>query len=181
MLYPLPDYAPSRLENTLQYSPPEVLFNADPSVSYWPPHPPSYDLWSVGVLSLELLLGGTRDVFRIDERVRARVEARVEDAMAEEMRRRRVEDPQHAQSAAAAEEWLLELRHRKENAVLYRSLLEYGISPETDAASCSDARFQQLLRQYDPMHIGAPNIWMVKLIRVRSAAKDCCRRVVLAA
>lgn len=73
---------PSVYESTLLYAPPEVLLNLsvdyfakspaemDSSTSSLPFHqsrPQSYDIWSIGVVFLELILG-TADVFSVDQR-----------------------------------------------------------------------------------------------------------------
>jgi serine/threonine protein kinase len=194
VLYPLPHFGASKLDNTLPYAPPEVLFSPDEpaagAVAYDLARPESYDLWSAGVVALELLLGERANVFRIDERARARVEARVEEALASELRRRRADDPSYARSEADWAAWLEEADLRKERAVLFRSFVEYGIFPtaapattataaggekekpaeNSDAStsnghSCSDEHFQSLLQRYDPLGIGAPDRWMVKLLR----------------
>jgi serine/threonine protein kinase len=217
LLYPPPRFAPSRLDNTLQYAPPEVLFGggggsgdddggAAAGPAYSSTHPHSYDMWSAGVVALELLLGGGANVFRIDERVRARVEARVEEALAAEFRRRQQSDP-GADSEAERAKWTATVAERKEKAALFRALIEYGVyptsagtagaeaAPATDGqqpsssphgdngasssdidsshadSSCSDEHFSDLLRQFDPTGIGAPDKWLVKLIRVRGAER----------
>lgn len=59
---------PSRLEHTNEYAPPEAFFGFtynDTSVGI----SPSFDLWSVGILILEVLLG-TPNVFSVDQRTR---------------------------------------------------------------------------------------------------------------
>ena len=214
LLYPPPRFAPSRLDNTLQYAPPEVLFGGEGGSSdddvgaaagpaYSSTHPHSYDLWSAGVVALELLLGDSANVFRIDERVRARVEARVEEALAAEFRRRQQSDPR-ADSEAERAKWAATVVERKEKAALFRALIEYGVYPTGAGAAttgaeavdgqqsssfsphgdngdssdsniadggCSDEHFSDLLRQFDPTAIGAPDKWLVKLIRVRGAER----------
>ncbi|CAN0262143.1 unnamed protein product, partial [Discosporangium mesarthrocarpum] len=62
---------PSRAESTLDYAPPEVLF--DPQRAYATRRPESYDMWSVGIILLELLLG-TPQVFTVDQRTWAILE-----------------------------------------------------------------------------------------------------------
>ncbi|CAN0371824.1 unnamed protein product [Hapterophycus canaliculatus] len=46
---------PAQGEETLGYAPPEVLF--DPETAYSTQRPESYDVWSIGVILLELILG----------------------------------------------------------------------------------------------------------------------------
>ncbi|GBG68428.1 hypothetical protein CBR_g2972 [Chara braunii] len=76
---------PSRVQETAEYSPPEALFG-----NYWlqskRERRPKYDIWSVGVVVLELLLG-TPHVFHISSRTRALLDQRlgVWDEAAKEM------------------------------------------------------------------------------------------------
>eukprot|EP00124_Ichthyophonus_hoferi_P000036 Ihof_evm36s1 gene=Ihof_evmTU36s1 len=66
---------PSKDENTATYSPPETLVG---SVPFDHKHPASYDMWSTGMVIMELLLG-TADVFQIDDRLRAMVDRQLQD------------------------------------------------------------------------------------------------------
>jgi serine/threonine protein kinase len=61
---------PTKDESTLDYAPPEVLFSSRP---YEMSRPSSYDLWSVGVMILEMLFG-TPEVFTVSQRSRAVLE-----------------------------------------------------------------------------------------------------------
>jgi serine/threonine protein kinase len=65
-----PAGGPSQAEGSREWAPPEVLFGALP---FHAPDPRTYDMWSIGVLFLELLLG-THQVFRVDDRTRAIIE-----------------------------------------------------------------------------------------------------------
>jgi serine/threonine protein kinase len=59
---------PSGLEQTNEYAPPEAIFGYvynDTSVGLTT----SFDLWSVGIVALEILLG-TPNVFSVDQRTR---------------------------------------------------------------------------------------------------------------
>jgi len=67
------DPEPSQAEETLDYAPPEVLFSDQP---YDSDDPQSYDIWSVGVLFLEVILG-TSVVFEIDGRTKAILEKKM--------------------------------------------------------------------------------------------------------
>jgi len=64
---------PTQGELTLDYAPPEILFSKKP---FDEEYPFSYDLWSVGVVFLEMILGTTL-VFEIDSRTRAIMESRL--------------------------------------------------------------------------------------------------------
>jgi len=59
---------PTQGELTLDYAPPEILFSNKP---YDEEHPFSYDIWSLGVVFLEMILGTT------DSRTRAIMERRL--------------------------------------------------------------------------------------------------------
>jgi serine/threonine protein kinase len=61
---------PSKAESSMDYAPPEVIFG---SIPYSLSDPLSYDLWSVGVLFLEMWLGQS-NVFELDQRVAARID-----------------------------------------------------------------------------------------------------------
>jgi len=111
LLYPPPHYTASRRDNTAAYAPPEAIFGYDgddeqdddeqgsdtasdldsiPSPpAFSATHPHSYDLWSVGVVAVELLIGprARSELFSIDQRVRARIERKVEEEVREERRK----------------------------------------------------------------------------------------------
>ncbi|KAF0694167.1 Aste57867_14927 [Aphanomyces stellatus] len=67
---------PTQGEETREYQPPEVLFHGDVPYDY--ATPTSYDMWSVGVVFLELILGSPH-VFSITSRARAKVDAHLHD------------------------------------------------------------------------------------------------------
>lgn len=74
-LYP-PGKGPTQAEETREYQPPEVLFNSDG----WPydyEYPLAYDMWSVGVVFLEMMLGSPQ-VFLISSRAQAKVDAELQ-------------------------------------------------------------------------------------------------------
>lgn len=68
-------FGPSQAEETLKYAPPEVLFGSAP---YFAPDPMTYDLWSVGTVFLELILGSPR-FFEVSQRARAMIELKMEN------------------------------------------------------------------------------------------------------
>jgi serine/threonine protein kinase len=72
---------PSGREETEKYSPPEVLRTLldQDFVAYDPSDPYSYDIWSIGVVFLELLLG-TDEVFSVDQRTSAMIRQRLRGA-----------------------------------------------------------------------------------------------------
>lgn len=73
-LYPS-GHGPSQAEETREYQPPEVLFH-ELGQPYDYEFPFSYDLWSVGVVFLEMLLGSPQ-VFMISPRARAKLDAKL--------------------------------------------------------------------------------------------------------
>jgi serine/threonine protein kinase len=92
-------YGPSTDEETEDYSPPEVLFSSVDGSAGAPYHlakPTTYDIWSVGVVFLEMILGTSR-VFQVDRKTRAILEHRLKDQSQEV----------------------------KEKAILFRAMVEY--------------------------------------------------------
>lgn len=78
---------PSQAEETREYQPPEVLFS-DGGRPYDSASPLAYDLWSVGVVFLEMLLGSPQ-VFTISPRARAKLDATLSAATADEPTKRK--------------------------------------------------------------------------------------------
>ena len=66
-LYPS---SPSRYENTLDYSPPEVYFSS--TLPYSLHIPTSYDIWSLGIMFIEIIIGHSY-VYSIDNKIRVTV------------------------------------------------------------------------------------------------------------
>lgn len=60
------DQGPTQQELSLQYAPPEVRLSSDSHFSFDLEVPESYDIWSVGIIFLEILLG-TGDVFEVED------------------------------------------------------------------------------------------------------------------
>jgi serine/threonine protein phosphatase PrpC/serine/threonine protein kinase len=60
---------PSIREETLEYAPPEVILSIGSAreVPYDLEYPESYDIWSIGIIFLEMILG-TASVFSVDQR-----------------------------------------------------------------------------------------------------------------
>jgi serine/threonine protein kinase len=73
-MYLYGEKGPSQAEETREYQPPEVLFHGDVPFDY--SHPFSYDMWSVGVVFLELFLGSPH-VFSIQSRARVKLDAQL--------------------------------------------------------------------------------------------------------
>ncbi|KAG6489658.1 hypothetical protein ZIOFF_050934 [Zingiber officinale] len=145
---------PTRSEQTFEYTPPEALLNAS-----WFQGPKSvtlkYDMWSVGVVMLELVLGSPH-VFEINDRTRALLDQHLEG-------------------------WS---DHTKELAYKLRSYMEMcilipGISPnhypnggrkdhvDVSPASwkCSEESFSLQVKSRDPLKIGFQDAWALRLVR----------------
>jgi serine/threonine protein kinase len=61
------EFGPSKNELTLEFAPPEVRLSKDDLSAIDLDYPESYDIWSIGVVFLEIILG-TANVFDIDQR-----------------------------------------------------------------------------------------------------------------
>ena len=132
---------PSPLESTIDYAPPELLFSSSTSPSSSSSFfGPSYDSWSLGVLILELLLGGRERVFALDNRVKALIQARLGHRVREDV---------------------------VEKAILFRAFIEYcvypagGLDQRTDrtdelpyTSACNHTHVGEMLRRYDPLGVG---------------------------
>lgn len=69
---------PTLAEASEQYLPPESIFGSG-NPAYSATQPMSYDVWSIGVIWLEILLG-TADVFTVDQRTLAMLNYRMRDS-----------------------------------------------------------------------------------------------------
>ncbi|KAK9917046.1 hypothetical protein WJX75_000279 [Coccomyxa subellipsoidea] len=143
---------PSVNEQTQEYAPPEALLGR-----YWTGEPVlkrtwPYDMWSLGVSWLELVLG-TRHVFQVDAKTRARLYQKINlEAMPEEDRKLAF--------------WL-------------RGLMELCIYPPRPLAaqkvpgnrsslplpwSCTDQALLEMLKQRDPSGKGLPSVQALRLL-----------------
>ncbi|XAR58577.1 Phosphoprotein phosphatase [Bertholletia excelsa] len=146
---------PSRAEQTYEYTPPEALLNAS-----WYQGPIyrtlKYDMWSTGVVFLELILGSP-DVFQISSLTRTLLD-------------------QHLEGWS---DGLKELAHK------LRSFMELCILiPGSDSEihrissrntrdqaaapaswKCSEEYFSQQIKNRDPLKLGFPNVWALRLVR----------------
>uniref|UniRef100_A0A0E0F736 protein-serine/threonine phosphatase n=1 Tax=Oryza meridionalis TaxID=40149 RepID=A0A0E0F736_9ORYZ len=147
------DSGPTRSEQTFEYTPPEALLN-----SSWFQGSKSarlkYDMWSVGVVMLELIVGSPH-VFQISDRTRALMDHRLEG-------------------------WS---EQTKELAYKLRSYMELcilvpGISSQHQGSGdsehgqfrpaswkCSEESFAHQVKIRDPLKMGFPNIWALRLAR----------------
>ncbi|XP_052731586.1 uncharacterized protein LOC108325860 isoform X3 [Vigna angularis] len=147
---------PSRAEQTYEYTPPEALLNAT-----WYQGPTSstlkYDMWSVGVVMLELVLG-TPDVFQINALTRTLLDQHLEGWN------------------EGVRELAYKLRSFMELCILipgisrsssfskkYDTVNQVGVSPAS--WKCSEEFFSRQIRNRDPLKIGFSNIWALRLVR----------------
>ncbi|CAK8571876.1 unnamed protein product [Lathyrus sativus] len=145
---------PSRAEQTYEYTPPEALLNAT-----WYRGSTSsnlkYDMWSVGVVMLEMVLG-TPNIFQINAFTRALLDRHLEGWN------------EGVKELAYKFRSFMELcilipgvsgryskKHHKANQV--------GVSPAS--WKCSEEFFSRQIKARDPLKIGFSNIWALRLVR----------------
>ncbi|AEE80468.1 kinase superfamily protein [Arabidopsis thaliana] len=143
---------PSRAEQTHDYAPPEAILN-----SSWHHGPTSltlkYDMWSVGVVMLEMILGSP-NVFEISSVTRALLD-------------------QHIRGwSENFKELAYKLRSLMEMCILIpgSSLKHGGASSKQGGISlaswkCSEEFFAEQIKSRDPLKIGFPNVWALRLVR----------------
>ncbi|KAL8548181.1 hypothetical protein ACS0TY_007489 [Phlomoides rotata] len=145
---------PSSAEQTSDYAPPEAFLNVS-----WYRGPSSvtskYDMWSVGVVILELILGSP-NVFQISSITQALLD----------------------QHLNGWNDSLKELAY-KLRALMEMCILIPGVSSKlrqdggTNGQSssspvpwkCSEDYFSYLIRSRDPLKLGFPNVWALRLVR----------------
>ncbi|KAJ9566900.1 hypothetical protein OSB04_002866 [Centaurea solstitialis] len=145
---------PSRDEQTYEYMPPEAFLNAT-----WHQGPTSittkYDMWSVGVVILELIIGSP-NVFQINAITRALLDQHLEGW-------------NEGLKALA-----YKLRSFMELCILlpgssskhFRSWSSNGKSSGSPASwKCSEEFFSSQIKSRDPLRIGFPNVWALRLVR----------------
>ncbi|XP_024635859.1 uncharacterized protein [Medicago truncatula] len=145
---------PSRAEQTYEYTPPEALLNAT-----WYQGPTSstlkYDMWSVGVVMLEMVLG-TPNIFQINALTRALLDRHLEGWN------------------EGVKELAYKLRSFMELCILipgvsgsyskkYHKVNQVGVSPAS--WKCSEEFFSRQIKARDPLKIGFSNIWALRLVR----------------
>ncbi|KAJ7977340.1 Protein phosphatase 2C family protein [Quillaja saponaria] len=142
---------PSRAEQTDEYTPPEALLNAT-----WYQGPTcstlKYDMWSVGVVILELILG-TPNVFQISALTSALLDRHLEGWN------------------EGLKELAYKLRSFMELCILipgssskhHSSVNHVGFSPAS--WKCSEEFFSHQIRIRDPLKLGFSNVWVLRLVR----------------
>ncbi|CAH0482341.1 unnamed protein product [Peronospora belbahrii] len=156
---------PSQAEETREYQPPEVLFS-DNGQPYDYTAPEAYDLWSVGVVFLEMVLGSPQ-VFLISPRERAKLDLML-DAQRRNYRHKQgrhgsEEDPESGWRTKA---YLLHVLTQEfcifqPAARQLRSLWDkYALVSE----SCHFGRFNQTVVERDPLKRGLEDSWGLDLM-----------------
>ncbi|XP_048499925.1 uncharacterized protein LOC104894555 isoform X3 [Beta vulgaris subsp. vulgaris] len=146
--------SPSRAEQTYEYTPPEAFLNTS-----WFQGPTSrtlkYDMWSVGVVFLEMVLGSP-DVFQISS---------LSHALLDNLLKGWNED---------LKELAYRLRSFMEMCILvpgHSTTHRPGKGPHDQANDspaswkCSEEFFSNLIKSRDPLNIGFPNVWAMRLVR----------------
>ncbi|EEY59250.1 protein phosphatase 1L-like protein [Phytophthora infestans T30-4] len=162
-----PEFAgPSQAEETREYQPPEVLFS-DSGQPYDYTAPEAYDLWSVGVVFLEIVLGSPQ-VFLISPRERAKLDV-ILDAQQRHQRhngRGRHSSREDTESRWRTKAYLLHVLTREfcifqAGSRQLRSLWDkYALVSE----SCHFGRFNQTVVERDPLKRGLEDLWGLDLI-----------------
>ncbi|KAI7737817.1 hypothetical protein M8C21_028753 [Ambrosia artemisiifolia] len=145
---------PSRDEQTYEYMSPEAFLNAT-----WYHGPSSittkYDMWSVGVVILELIIGSP-NVFQIDAITRALLDQHLEGWN------------------EGLKELAYKLRSFMELCILLpgsspKHLYTWGHSGKSSGSpaswKCSEEFFASQIKSRDPLKIGFPNVWALRLVR----------------
>ncbi|OAE19503.1 hypothetical protein AXG93_4794s1150 [Marchantia polymorpha subsp. ruderalis] len=148
---------PSRLEQTNEYAPPEALLG-----NHWlyfhSQHAHVYDMWSVGVVMLELVLG-TPHVFQISSRTRALLDRRLQgwDQSAKET----------AYMLRAFMEMCILLPGISSHHQFHHQRDNLDNSEEQRLASweCTEQAFLEQIKQRDILGIGMPDKWALRLVR----------------
>ncbi|ETP23719.1 serine/threonine protein kinase [Phytophthora nicotianae CJ01A1] len=157
---------PSQAEETREYQPPEVLFS-DSGQPYDYTNPEAYDLWSVGVVFLEMVLGSPQ-VFLISPRERAKLDV----VLGAQQRRQRHNihirrtSKEDAESGWRTKAYLLHVLTQEfcifqPGSRQLRSLWDkYALVSE----SCHFGRFNQTVVERDPLKRGLEDSWGLDLI-----------------
>ncbi|PWA65453.1 protein phosphatase 2C family protein [Artemisia annua] len=144
---------PSRDEQTYEYMPPEAFLNAT-----WYHGPASittkYDMWSVGVVILELIIGSP-NVFQINAKTHALLEKHLEGW------------------SEGLKELAYKLRSFMELCILLPGSsskhLSWGSNGKSSGSpaswKCSEEFFSSQIKSRDPLKIGFPNVWALRLVR----------------
>lgn len=145
---------PSRSEQTSEYAPPEALLN-----SSWHQGPMQsivkYDMWSVGTVILELILGSP-NVFQINAKTRALLDKHL-DGWNENIRELAYKLRSFMEMCILIPGVPTRIHHTKGgNGHGYVSPVPW---------KCSEEFFSRQIKSKDPLKMGFPNIWALRLVR----------------
>eukprot|EP01137_Pigoraptor_chileana_P018793 Opistho-2@78874 len=146
-----PPEGPSKDEATLDYAPPEVTFSMLPFDSG---RPESYDIWSAGIVFMEMILG-TPKVFTIDDRARARIDLQMQDK-SEEVK-------EAAYRFKAMQQYCLYPPNSE--ATLDEESLSDMLGTSVMKPKCTKETFFECLRRHDPLGIGLEDRMGVDLLK----------------
>lgn len=145
---------PTRSEQTFEYTPPEALLNAS-----WFQEQKNitlkYDMWSVGVVMLELITGSPH-IFQINDRTRALLDKHLEGW------------------SENTKELAYKLRSYMEMCILIPGVSSHQNQHKESkdhggvwlaSWKCSEESFAQQVKSKDPLKLGFPNIWALRLAR----------------
>ncbi|KAG0570157.1 hypothetical protein KC19_6G142700 [Ceratodon purpureus] len=148
---------PSQAEQTIEYAPPEATLSQH-WLYFHPDQAHVYDMWSVGIVMLELVLG-TPHVFQISSRTRVLLDQQLE-GMDE-----------------AAKNTIYLLRAYLEMCILLPGIpphhhhhhqagsVEQFEEVRLAAWKCTEEAVMQQIKQRDPLGIGIPDVWALRLLR----------------
>ncbi|CAM8890284.1 unnamed protein product [Rhodiola kirilowii] len=145
---------PSRAEQTSEYMPPEALLNAT-----WYQAPKSvvlkYDMWSVGVVMLEMILG-SNNVFQINAITRNRLDPYL-DGWSDDLKELAYK------LRSLMELCILTPGTSSKNIKDGRTNRQGGVLPAS--WKCSEEFFSNYVKIRDPLSLGFPNILAMRLVR----------------
>lgn len=148
---------PSQAEQTIEYAPPEATLSQH-WLYFHPDQAHVYDMWSVGIVMLELVLG-TPHVFQISSRTRVLLDQQLE-GMNE-----------------SAKKTIYLLRAYLEMCILLPGIppqhhhhhqsgtVEQSEEVRLAAWKCTEESVMQQIKQRDPLGIGMPDVWALRLLR----------------
>ena len=164
---------PTVMEETPEYSPPEVLLTEQNRIPYDAQHPYSYDAWSVGVVFLELILG-TNDVFSVDQRTSAMIHFKLRGADERQINAGKVSIFTSLQSeflvallhAAWAEYCIFDHHLQVEDAltVHYNLTDLHPLAHVSEPIKCGLTGLSKAILRRDPLGIGFDEYWGLDLL-----------------
>ncbi|KAG6403006.1 hypothetical protein SASPL_135221 [Salvia splendens] len=163
-------------EQTSGYAPPEAFLNVS-----WYKGPSTvtskYDMWSVGVVIMEMILGSP-NVFQINSKTQALLDQQLKgwnDNLKElaynSGTSRLALTPHHQKFNLTSPIWLKWMSNgsfvvnKNFNQLLKVIMACVQSSSSPVPWKCSEEYFSYLIRSRDPLQLGFPNIWALRLVR----------------